>query len=468
METFVARSRMPAPAQATFAWHQRPGAFERLTPPWERLEIVRREGSIRNGDRLVFKSGGFRWTAVHRGFIDGRQFQDEQERGPFTSWLHTHTVEPEGAEASSLEDRIAYALPLGMVGRALAGAAVRRRLDRMFRYRHQVLAADLRRHQQFADRPRLRIAVSGAGGLIGSSLVPFFTTGGHEVLRLVRRQPGPGESRWDPDAGTIDRAQLEGLDAVIHLAGENVGGGRWNRARKERILGSRVDGTRLLAETLASLAHPPRVFVSASATGFYGSSGAFGLDENSPAGDDFLARVCVQWEAAASPARARGIRVVHPRFGVILSPRGGALSKLLTPFSLGLGGRVGNGRQPMSWIAIDDAIGAVYQCLFDEQLNGPVNVVAPQKVSNAELAAALGRVLRRPAVMPLPAPVVRALFREMGESMLLGGAGVLPRRLVDRGFEFQLGDLDAALGYLLGREARLPLPRGRMAVPSIR
>jgi len=449
-QTFVARVRLPVSVEEAFAWHARPGAFERLAPPWQPIHVVRREGTIRDGDRVVFETGGFEWSAVHRGFVDGVQFQDEQERGPFASWLHTHRFSPAGPDASWLDDEVVYQLPLGWLGRATAGRAVQRRLERLFRHRHRVLRADLSRHRRWADRGPLRIAVSGASGFIGSALVPFLTTGGHEVLRLVRREAGPGEIAWDPERGTIDAAHLEGVDAVVHLAGENIGEGRWTPARKERILRSRVDGTRLLAQTLASLRRPPRVWVSVSAIGIYGTSPSSRVDETSPAGDDFLARVCVAWEDAAVPAEERGIRVVHPRFGVVLSPTGGALGKMLPPFSLGLGGRVGSGRQPMSWVALDDAIGAIHACLYDERLRGAVNVVAPQSVSNAAFAATLGRVLRRPALVPLPRAAVRLLFGEMGESLLLGGADVSPRRLLDGGFRFESPDLELALRRLLG------------------
>lgn len=294
----------------------------------------------------------------------------------------------------------------------------------------------------------LCIAVSGASGLIGRALVRSLATDGHQVLRLVRRDPAAGEIAWDPERGLLDRRALEGVDAVVHLAGENVGA-RWSAARRHRIMKSRIDGTRLIAETIASLRRPPAVLVSASAIGYYGAHDSGPLDEKAPPGDDFLARVCVEWEAATAAARERGIRVVHPRFGVVLSPEGGALKKLLGPFSLGLGGRLGSGRQPMSWIALGDAVAALRKLLSDESLGGAVNVVAPHPVDNAELTATLGRLLRRPAVLPLPSWVVRLMFGEMGRTMLLGGTRVLPRRLADHGFAFDWPTLEPALHHLL-------------------
>jgi uncharacterized protein (TIGR01777 family) len=460
MTTYFTSSRLPVSAEAAFAWHERPGAFERLTPPWERVQMLHRDGTIHDGDRSIFKNGGFRWEARHFGYRAGREFRDEQVRGPFAYWVHQHRFEPQ-VGGSRMEDFIDYRLPLGVIGEALAGGSIRRRLERLFRYRHRVLAADLGRHQQLAGK--LRIAVSGASGLIGSALVPFLTTGGHQVLPLVRRPAGPGEISWDPARGTIDRAALEGVDAVVHLAGENVGGGRWTQARKGEILRSRVEGTRLLSEAIASLSKKPRVFVSASAIGYYGDGGPF--DEAGAASKDFLGRVCAEWEAAADPARNAGVRVVHPRLGVVLSPKGGALGKLLTPFSLGAGGPVGSGRQMMSWVAIDDALFALHQCLFDDALDGGVNVTAPNPVSNSAFAASLGRVLRRPAFLPLPAAAVRLLFGEMGETVLLGGATVMPRRLVNRGFEFQFPELETALAHLLGREPTPPLLEAKAVSP---
>ncbi len=428
------RVRLPVPVEEAFAWHERPGAFERLSPPWQPPEILARRGTIHDGDSLTFRVGGWKWHAVHRNFVRDRQFQDVQERGPFASWVHTHRFLPDG-DGCILEDDVEYRLPLGGLGRVVAGAAIERMLARVFQHRHRVLVNDLARHH---GRPRLRIAVTGASGFLGSQLIPFLSTGGHEILRVVRG------THWDPARGEIDRRAFEGLDAVIHLAGENVGA-RWTRERKMKIHASRVNGTRLLAETLASLQRPPRVLVSASAIGYYGTHDA---DESGAPGDDFLARVCVDWERAAEPARAAGIRVVHPRLGVVLSPSGGALKKLLPPFRLGVGGRVGDGRQMMSWIGIDDTLAALHFLLF-EDISGPVNLVSPNAVDNAEFSATLGHVLRRPSLLPLPAAVVSLLFGEMGRTVLLGGARITPRVLLGRGFRFQSPDLEEALRELV-------------------
>jgi len=451
-EELVVSTVMPAPPEEVFAWHLRPGALERLQPPWERVRVVTREGTVRDGDRtqLEMRMGGLpvRWTALHRDFVDGQRFVDVQEEGPFAAWEHAHEVRPAADGATEYVDHVRYRLPLGALGRAVAGRAVRRRLERMFAFRHARLEGDLARHRQAALGP-LRVAVTGATGLLGEQLCAFLATGGHTVVRLVRRDPGADRVLWDPAAGTIDAARLEGVDAIVHLAGENVGQ-RWTAAARRRIRDSRVEGTRLLAEAISRLTKKPRVFVSASASGIYGARPAGPVDESAPAGDDFLAEVCVAWEAAARPAADAGVRVVHPRFGVVLSPLGGALAKLLGPFKLGVGGPVGGGAQPMSWIAIDDAVDAVLALIADERFVGPVNVAAPQPVTNAEFSRTLGAVLHRPAVMPVPAAALKLLYGEMS-SVVLGGQEMIPRKLLDAGFTFRHPDLEGALRHLLGR-----------------
>ena len=303
------------------------------------------------------------------------------------------------------------------------------------------------------------VAVTGSRGLVGSALAPALAAAGHRVLRLVRgaaaapAAPAVGArvARWDPESGALDSSALAGVDAVVHLAGESVAGGRWTEAKKRRIRSSRVDGTRGLAASLARLERPPRVLVSASAVGYYGDRGAELLREGSAPGTGFLAEVCQEWETATEPAARARIRVVRLRIGMVVSRRGGALAAMLTPFRLGAGGPVGGGTQWVSWIAIDDLVAAILHALDTASLAGAVNAVAPEPVQNRELARTLGRVLGRPALLPLPAFAARLLLGQMADELLLASARVEPARLQATGFAFRHPTLEDALRHELGR-----------------
>jgi uncharacterized protein len=310
------------------------------------------------------------------------------------------------------------------------------------------------------EGPGFHVAVTGGSGLIGTALIQQLRQGPHKVTQLVRRPAGPGELGWDPAGGRLDPVALEGVDAVVHLAGENVGT-RWTAARKRRIRESRVNGTRLLSQTIARLRRPPRVLISASAIGIYADRGDEILTEASTLGDpdsDFLASVSQQWEAAADSARAAGVRVVHPRFGVVLSPAGGALRKLLLPFRLGLGGRLGRGTQWLSWISIDDAVGVIHQALETDTYRGPLNATAPDPVTNRDFTRTLGRVLRRPTLFPVPAAALRFALGEMADETLLASARALPTKLLQSGYQFRYGELEAALRHVLGKEPGSKFP----------
>lgn len=296
----------------------------------------------------------------------------------------------------------------------------------------------------------MKIIISGSNGLVGTALIPTLTARGDEVKRLVRHSPtNPAEEQWDPERGELKSRALEGMDAVIHLAGESIASGRWTVDRKERIYRSRVDGTTLLAEALGKLAHPPKVLLSASAIGFYGDRGAEILTEESRIGSLFLSRLCHQWEAATAAATVAGIRVVNLRFGIILSAKGGALAKMLLPFRLGLGGKIGSGEQYMSWISIDDVIGVIQHAIGEESLTGPANLVAPGPVTNADFTQCLGRVLGRPTLFPMPAFAARLAFGEMADELLLASTRVAPERLQKTGYAFRHPQLEEALQALL-------------------
>jgi uncharacterized protein len=452
---FEKRSLINAPAEAVFEWHERPGAFQRLTPPWEQIRLISQSGGIRDGARveIELRIGPIRkrWLAEHCNYAAGRQFQDVQIGGPFAHFEHTHRISPETPESCELEDHIEYVLPLGRLGEWLGGRFVRQTLERTFRYRHNITINDIRAHAGWEGKQAMKVLVTGATGLVGSALVPFLTTGGHEVFRLTRSAPTEANDIvWNPDRNELPKARLEGLDAVIHLAGENIAKTRWNSTVKDRIRRSRVNGTRLLCETLAGLKQPPKTLIAASAIGFYGNRGAEMLNESASAGTGFLPELCRDWEAACEPARAAGIRVANLRIGVVLSPKGGGLAAMLTPFKLGVGGVVGSGRQYWSWVAIDDVVGAIHHCLMNDKLSGPVNLTAPSPVSNVEFTKTLGRVLGRPTIFPMPSVVARIALGEMANDLLLGSARVMPNRLSESNYEFRCPTLEGALRHVLG------------------
>ena len=296
----------------------------------------------------------------------------------------------------------------------------------------------------------MKILIGGSHGLVGTALIKSLEQDGHEIFRLVRHAPtSKTEVEWSPDRYSIALARIEGFDAVVNLAGESIAEGRWTADKKRRIRESRVKGTKLLGDALANLAVPPKTFICASAIGYYGNRGDEVLTETSSAGDDFLAGVCAEWEQATALATEKGIRVVNARFGVILDKEGGALKKMLPPFRMGLGGRIGSGKQWMSWIALDDVVGGIEFALANNSLSGPVNFVAPVPVTNAEFTKTLGHVLSRPTLFPIPAFGVRLMFGEMGEALLLGGQRVAPKRLMSEGYQFKYSKLEAALPAIL-------------------
>ena len=297
----------------------------------------------------------------------------------------------------------------------------------------------------------MKVLISGSHGLVGKALISSLVEDGHEVVSLVRSRytVGQPEIEWHPNHGRIDAPRLEGFDAVFHLAGESIASGRWTDEKKRTIRDSRTKGTTLLSETLAQLSQPPAVFISASAIGYYGNRGDEELTEESTPGNDFLSSVCVEWEEATRPAAEKGIRTILARFGIILDLNGGALAKMLTPFRMGIGGRVGDGRQWMSWIALGDVVNALKFLLLDSAVHGPVNIVAPNPVTNAEFTKTLGRVLSRPTFFPVPEFAARLAFGEMADALLLSSAKVDPAVLEERGFAPYWPRLEPALQHLL-------------------
>lgn len=522
MPVFERRVLLPFHRSAVFAWFTRPGALVRLTPPF--AGSVRREpegidvgaearlgigapGALGLGlesasglARTVLPVGlpgwlapELPWTARHTAFEDGRMFRDEMASGPLRSWVHTHTFEDaapgetdtaDGSPGTVMVDHVEYELPgrslfgrFGETGR-LTGQWTQDRfeaeLDRQFAYRHAQLRDDLAFHAAHAAAAAgqpLTIAVSGASGLIGTQLSALLSGGGHRVIPLVR----PGSTTfgragvsisWDPAAGTLDPEELRQADVVINLSGESIGG-RMTGARRTAILQSRRDATGLLARTLASLAEDgrQRTLVNASGIGYYGADAGAGPDgeglrESDPAGTDFLAEVCVQWEQATAPAAEAGVRTVLVRTGLVQTPAGGILQQVLPLFLVGAGGPLGTGgpftgtgRDPwQSWISIDDIVGLFAHAALSEEVAGPVNGAAPHPVRAREFARTLGRVLHRPAALPLPAAAPRLVLGEEGNRLMVeADQRARADQALASGYAFRHPDLEAALRHVLGR-----------------
>ncbi len=455
------RSEYPVSAEDLYAWHLRPGAFERISAPWQSVRVVQGSGRIAEGVRteLELKQGPLsrKWLVEYSEVVPGKSFTDRQVEGPFAEWVHTHRCEPLDGESSALVDQIAYALPLAALGQGIAGRWAETHLDRLFYYRHAILRMDLERFGTSQPGVGQCVLVSGHRGLIGSSLVPLLRTLGYTVRGLSRQQGEENTFHWNPDKGEIDAAAFEGVDAVIHLAGENIASGRWTEDRQKRILESREKGTGLIARELAK-ANPHAVLISASGVNIYPANGDPSA-EDAASGEGFLSEVCRRWEAAAEPAREAGLRVVHPRFGVVLSPAGGALAKMLPAFLAGGGGAIGSGKQNFPWVSIEDVLGVLVEALIDDRYEGPVNVVSPQAVSQRSFASILGKVLNRPSVVPLPAVAVRTLFGKMGEETLLADVRPIPEKLQFWQYAWRLPDLESALRLILGRPAPGDIPR---------
>lgn len=450
---FSYRSHFSCSSTELYSWHAKSGALERLIPPWEKTSVLARKGSINPGGKVTLRMHvgpiPFTWVAHHLENDPGKMFRDVQLSGPFSSWSHTHLFE-DVAGGSILHDKIEYALPFHSIVPSVLKRHIDKTLLRTFQHRKKVLAADLRLHQQF-EKKSLKVLISGASGVLGKALKPLLTTGNHEVWSLVRRPPDKSKNElfWDPSTGEIE--DLPYFDAVIHLAGEYIGVGRWTAEKKRRVVESRTKGTLLLAQKIAAQPQPPEVFLSASATGYYGDTKNDCIEENAPCGDDFISEVCQVWEEATRPAIAAGIRTVLMRIGISLSPGGGALQRLLSTVPFGLIRRCGSGKQYISWISIDDTVSAIYHAMRCEQLHGPLNISAPQPVTNADFMRTLAEITGTPLLLPVPAPLLKGIYGQMATEILLSGCNASCQKLLDSGFTFRHVNLVEALNDLLGK-----------------
>ncbi len=449
------RTKIKASVETVFSWHERDGAISRLTPPWAPLKMIARTGKgVQKGVKVVFRLNIFKipmiWEAEHIEYRENKLFKDRQVKGPFSKWEHTHKFIPDGNGGSIMEDHVEFELPFGFLSRPFYGFATKD-FERMFSYRHRVLKYDLEHHAETGKRKK--ILISGASGTIGNILVPFLRTCGHDVIRLVRKKGNllNDELFWDPYNGVLELDKAGPIDAVINLNGVDISRGRWTKKQKKRIIDSRIMTTRLLVKKMSELEHKPSVFISSSAIGFYGEGKDTVLTETADMGDCFISRVCRQWEDASMGAQAHGIRTIQLRIGVVLTPAGGALARMELPFKLGCGVKLSHGRQYMSWISMDDTLSGILYILNNPQIKGPVNLAAPNPVTNKVFSKTLAGIFSKKVFFTMPEFVALGLWGQMGKETLLTSARVTPGKLLDNGFTFQHETLFPALRDMLGR-----------------
>lgn len=458
MPTLRRRIELPVPAAVAFAWHERPGAFERLTPPWAPVVAEQPPTSLAVGTRVILRAGigpiRPRWVAEHVVYDPPHEFRDVQRSGPFALWDHRHRFEDLPGGRSALTDEVTYELPFGRLGRLVAGRIVDRQMDRMFAYRHQRTLADLTAHAQ-QQETTMTVAITGASGMIGRALAAFLTTGGHEVVRMVRRPAqAPDEISWDPQTGTVDVEKLRGVDAVIHLAADPIQPRPLTDAKKHSLRDSRVNGTATIANALASMQDGPRILLSASGSNIYGDRGDEQLtEESAPGTTGLLTEIALEWEAATGPAEDAGVRVVHVRTGIVLDRSATILKTLGTLTRFGGAAPVGTGQQYWPWVSLDDTVGLYHHALTTPSIAGPFNATSPTPVTNEAFTRTLAKVLHRPVLpvrVPRFAPAL-LLRKELADSLLFTSMRMIPLRAVATGYEFRSTDLEAALRDLYGR-----------------
>ncbi len=468
---FAKTSEFPCSLETLFDWHLNPRAFQRLVPPWEGVKLTSSYSALYKDAELEFKFKTFgiplKWVAKITELEPNQRFVDQQISGPFAEWTHEHLFRATGEKTAELSDQIKYRLPGGFLGQRLGSHYAASRLEKLFKFRHEILKQDL---LSLADKPKSKILITGSSGLIGSEIATYFLSSGHKVLRLVRSpSEQPDEITWNPsEVDSLDLEKLEGVDGVINLAGEPIFSGRWSDGKKDRIQNSRVVGTKNLSQALAKLKSPPKVLISASGINFYGksSSGDF-VTDSSPAGEGFLADVCQEWEAATEAAKSAGIRVVNLRLGIVLSPRGGALSLMLPAFRARLGIPLGSGEQALSWISLHDLTYLINHLVFSESISGPVNAVAPfqPEVSGDEtpkdgyysnkmlveaLGDKLGTQLLSSNIFSISSSILTLTLGELAEETLLSDIKVSPSiKLKENGFSFYHDSLKKALDWML-------------------
>lgn len=436
-------STVPTPVDEVFAWHGRPGAFTRLAPPWGPPSLIKEAESLSDGTAVLGFPGGLKWVAQHQPsrYHPPNQFVDKLDSWPLKSvltWTHHHGFSAVDANSTMVTDTVDTPVPTAL-------------LRPMFRYRHRQLADDLAAHAWASEfgRGPMTIAMTGSSGLVGTALKAFLTTGGHRVISLVRRDPSHGdERRWDPDNPAPDL--VDGVDAVVHLAGESIAG-RFSDSHKRAVRDSRIDPTAKFSSVIAATTPQPAL-ICASAVGFYGyDRGDEQLDEKASRGEGFLADVVADWEAATVAAGDSGVRVVNVRTGIVQAAAGGTLRLLRPLFTVGFGGRIGDGKQWLPWIAIDDLVDIYHRAIVDETLQGPINAVAPNAVRNRDYTAALARAVHRPAILPVPSLGPQLILGAQGaRELALANQHVVPSRLTAIGHRFRWPEVSDALRHQLG------------------
>lgn len=449
---FIRNLDVPVSAQVLAEWHEKPGAFGRIQPPWEKASIVNKAKAIENDleEHIQIQMGPFKkmWIARYHDVVKGKQFCDFQVKGPFGYWDHRHVFRDNNGKGARLVDEITYREPLGFLGRILAGKMIYNKLDRMFRYRHEVTRLDLERHHQKSVKSK-KILIAGGSGLVGSALESLLKTLGHEVYILTRNPKLVNHIQWNPDKGEIDKSKLVGFDAVINLSGRNVAA-PWTRKVKRELTESRLKSTELLVKTFTEIDQKPEVFIQASGSSVYPLHDGKEYDESGPMGEGFLPELAQNWEEKTVPLDKAGIRRVILRIGIVLTPAGGAMQKMLTPFLLGLGGPFGAGDQYMSWIALDDLLDIIAYAIEDERYFDILNAVSPQPLTNKEFSKTLAKVLHRPCFMKVPAFLLKAVPGEIGREVFLASNRVQPAKLKELKYKFRYSDLEHAFCHLLG------------------
>lgn len=462
MPTYEHLATYDAPVEDVWNWYNSPGAFRRIMPEWEGIAPIE-AGALVNGATTRFKVSlgpvKMMWIARHYDVVSGEVFNDVMEKGPFGKWDHEHRFIGVDSQSSQIRDTVQWKLPFHPLTFWSAPFTVKGRMNQMFAYRTLRVKNDLKRISESADKARHSILVSGSTGLIGLQLCAFLSAAGHQVTRLLRPTtilPPDAKNddviRWNDQTGEVIEGDLNGFDTVIHLAGAGIGDKRWSKKRKELVVNSRTTPTKNLATLLSKLENPPSNFLCGSAIGFYGNRQDEILTEDSAPGDNFLAEFCQDWEAAAQPAVDAGIRTVWLRTGLVLTPMGGVLKKLLLPTQLGGGGPVGGGRQYYSWISLDDQIYAIHHLMMTPSCKGVYNLTAPEPVQQKAFAKSLGKVMLRPWFIPVPGFAIRTLFGEMGKALVLDGQRVTPHRLLESGYEFQHTNLTDCFRQCLGKQ----------------